>query len=289
MSDLNKKIIYILDNNKDILKVMEHYCCNENLTVYTNTNATKALQEIVSIKPHIIVFDYNLKDISLKYFLYQLQLKHHCYMIAMININTYVENNSMIKDVLVKPFAVNDLHKAIKKAISSMHSRATKRIYSFDNHPVFEDYVAICKEKLKNLGIDYMGIDIHSENDVVVLWRNDHIKWQQYYTEAIKDKDFESHTFQKMTHIQDNFFIPITAWRNNLFDIRASIVGERKNGLFIVTYDPVHKNKVSYTLTFTNKNDNAFNINKDIVKEIFYNLSDFTGDLSFHFQNFWNC
>lgn len=294
----NKYKILIIDDNPDIRQILSHYCKEYGLVVYTANNGEEALHNLNMIKPNIILTDSCMPKMTGEQFLSRIQNQlHKYYVIGMSGDNVKHQFYSLgVKHFLHKPFSVDLLHHVLTETIkyfNSQYVNIENCLYNFDNYPEFHDDINQCKETLKIYGIDYMGIDMHTFNDDFILWKNDHKKWQEVMTEQFidnfKSNPIEDHkkTLDSYTHIsstRDNFIIPITALKNGLFDTRASIIGERKNGLFLFLYNEQYQHKIGYTVTFQDSNMSAFNISSQQVRNIISNVTSFNNVLSPHFN-----
>ncbi|OED45451.1 hypothetical protein AB836_00950 [Rickettsiales bacterium (ex Bugula neritina AB1)] len=292
--------ILIIDDNDDILETVSYFLKNYNLNldIHTVNKCEDVIKKINIINPHIILLDYYLNNTTSDKILLQIKDSiENYYIIGMSSENIQEKFLSLgAKQFLKKPFSLEILKNVLDETMKSLEKQymnVDNCFHSFDSYPAFQDQIDKVKEELKNYGIDYMGLDMHTFDDDYILWKNDHKIWQEKMTDRFIN-DFTNNTIQTQkknldsyTHItskKENFVIPIVNLKNDIFNERANIIGDRKNGMFMFIYDEKYKHKTGYTLTFKDSGLSVFNVSRDFIKSIIIKITSFNESLSYHFN-----
>jgi hypothetical protein len=177
----------------------------------------------------------------------------------------------------------------MNKTVTTNLMDPNKLFFNFDSTPTFQDDINACKDELKKFGVDYFAIDGLDNNNDFCFLKCDHKGWHEYsYKQLLisEKKDFYLTSLLNMNSSKDNFIVPLSSWKKCLFDQRAYMIGDRKNGLILDCYDDITQTKIGYTITFKDNNTDVLKMNPEMIQELLLKLKSFNQIFIPYFNTF---
>ncbi len=196
---MKAKRILIIDDERSLLETLEMFLIEKRYAVRCAVSAAEGLQQCMLFDPHVIILDIRLPDMNGLDVLQELIRNGRKNIIIITAFHDMDITIKAIKlgafDYIPKPIDVEELDRAIDKAIKSLNSGRTAEDVSVDPSLTYEEGKII--GKCRGMKEIFKAIGVLSENRVTVLIEGETGTGKELIARAIHNNSpYREHPFQ---------------------------------------------------------------------------------------------